>query len=269
VLLEGVTPTGKALTKTDYSATIKQFGDFIRITDVIQDTHEDPVLNESVDILSIQAAEMMDRVYAGVLTAGASVLRANGLVRTDINTVITDDLIRTACRNLDGAFAKLMQEMIEGGIKINTTPISAAYIGVCHSDVRPDLERLSTWIPIERYANVKGVIPGEMGAAGRIRFVMDNMVKPFADSGGAAASTYISTSGSMCDVYPILVFGQNAYGVVTLGGQNGAKTVIVNPGKGDSMDPLGQRGSVGWKHWGTACILNDLWMERIEVACKG
>src|SRR4030067_3328027 len=50
-LTEGVTPTGKTLTKTDVTATLKQYGDFVTITDVIQDTHEDPILRESTDIL--------------------------------------------------------------------------------------------------------------------------------------------------------------------------------------------------------------------------
>ena len=77
-LQEGVTPTGKVLTKTDVPATIKQFGDWIAITDVILDIHEDPVLNESVDILGEQAPEMYDKVYAGVLRAGTNVVYSTG-----------------------------------------------------------------------------------------------------------------------------------------------------------------------------------------------
>ena len=47
-LTEGVTPSGKKMTATDVSASVVQYGDFIEISDVVQDTHEDPVLKEGM-----------------------------------------------------------------------------------------------------------------------------------------------------------------------------------------------------------------------------
>jgi N4-gp56 family major capsid protein len=41
--------------------------------------------------------------------------------------------------------------------------------------------------------------------------------------------------------------------------------MVVNP-KPAPGDPLGQRGSVGWKAWTGCVILNDAWMARLEVA---
>ena len=44
-------------TVTDVSITLTQYGGLITISDVVQDTHEDPVLNESVTLLGEQAAQ--------------------------------------------------------------------------------------------------------------------------------------------------------------------------------------------------------------------
>ena len=59
-LAEGVPPAGRKLTYTDVSATLEQYGDYVNITDVIADTHEDPVLQESMDLCGEQAAETIE-----------------------------------------------------------------------------------------------------------------------------------------------------------------------------------------------------------------
>jgi N4-gp56 family major capsid protein len=41
---------------------------------------------------------------------------------------------------------------------------------------------------------------------------------------------------------------------------------IIPVGQKTKDDPLGQRGYAGWKMYHVAVILNDLWMERLEVA---
>ena len=271
VLQEGVTPTGKSRSYTDYTGYLYEFGDFIRYTDVIRDTHEDPILNDNIEALGDQADEMMDKMRFGVLKAGSNVLRANGSARTDINTTITRDLCRTAVRALEGQKAGFLSQMISGGAKINTYPIPEAYIAVCHTDVRPDLERCTGFKDPSEYAANMGLIPGEIGSVGKIRFVGDVNCEPWADGGGAKAGsgvTMLSTSGTLADVYPILVFGKDAYGVIPLAGMNAMETLIHNP-QASASDPLAQRGSQGWKGWNGCVILNDSWMLRIEVAAKG
>ena len=271
ILQEGVTPVGKTRTYTDYSCTLSQYGDFIRYTDVIKDTHEDPILNDNIEALSEQADEMMDKMRFGFLKAGTNVLYSNGTARTDVNTVVSRDLFRTAVRTLEGQKAKYLKEMIQGGAKINSYPIPSAYIAACHTDLRPDLERTTGFKDVSEYASNMGLIPGEIGSIGMVRFVGDTNCAPFADGGAAKAGagyTVLSTTGVSADVYPILIFGKDAYGVVPLAGMNAMETLINNPRASDS-DPLAQRGSQGWKGWNGCVILNDSWMIRVECAAKG
>lgn len=268
-LTEGVTPAGTVLTYTDYSVSLAQYGDFIQITDVIQDTHEDPILNESVDVLGEQAGESIDLLRAAVLKAGTNLLYANGTARNQVNDVVTADLFRTAERVLNAQYAKKMKEIVSAGVNISTFPIPQAFCAVCHSDLKPDFERLTDWRDVSEYGNYNGQMQGEMGAIGAFRICQDNNVLPWADAGGlAATNTTLSTTGTNSDVYPILIFAQNAYGIVNLGGKSGVSTYVANP-KATESDPLAQRGTVGWKTYNATVILNDAWMLRIETAAKG
>lgn len=267
-LQEGVTPTGKALNKTDINIPVRQYGDWVGITDVIEDTHEDPVLNEMVDLLGEQAPEMYDKIYYGVLRAGTNVVYANGSQRSDVNTIITDTLVQKLTRILERQEAKRIRSIVKAGPNIGTSPIPASFIAVCHCDLRKDIEGLTGFVPVHKYASTEGIIEGEMGAVGQIRFVFDNNCAALPNAGGAKG-TMISTGGVSADVYPVLIFGKSSYCTVPLGGtdkgQSSVQTYVNNP-KPITGDELAQRGSVGWKGWTGSGILNDLWMVRLECA---
>ena len=66
-LSEGVTPDATQLDKQDIDATLVQYGDRTVITDVVMDTHEDPVLREATEILGEQAAIILEKSRFNVL----------------------------------------------------------------------------------------------------------------------------------------------------------------------------------------------------------
>ena len=266
-LVEGVTPTGKSLTYTDITAVLKQYGDFVEITDAIKDMHTDPIANEAIDILAEQAPETYDKLRAGVLQAGTNVQYSTGTARTDVNAIITVALLRTAARILGRQEAKKIKKIISAGINIGTLPIREAYVVVCHTDVFPDIEALTGYVPVANYAKEMGMINGEKGSILDFRFVQDNNIVPWPDAGAAHGVT-LSTSGTLSDVYPLLIFGANAYGLVGLGGRGSVQTLVSNP-RPQGSDPLAQRGTVGWKGRMTTAILNDAFMLRMEVAANG
>lgn len=72
-LSEGVTPPSKKLTKTDVSVQLYQYGDLVELTDIVQDTHEDPILQEAVSIVGEQAAKTVETARYGVLKACTNV----------------------------------------------------------------------------------------------------------------------------------------------------------------------------------------------------
>ena len=54
--------------------------------------------------------------------------------------------------------------------------------------------------------------------------------------------------------------------IVPLQGSNAITPIVLNPNNPSQSDPLGQRGSVAWKTYQTAAILNEAWFARVEVA---
>lgn len=77
-----------------------------------------------------------------------------------------------------------------------------------------------------------------------------------------AAKPNASTKAE-ADVHGTLVFGEDAYGVVDIGGSGNMHTIIHN--EGSTTDPLDQRITVACKCDSyAACILNEDWILRIE-----
>ena len=264
-LVEGVTPNTTAFRYDDVSTTLKQYGMVIEVTDAIEDTHEDPVLNDAAKQAGENAGRTVEQLIYGVVKAGTGVFYTNGTTRGAVNTVISLNKIRASMRSLKRQKALKITEILDGSVNYSTKPIEAAYVAVCHVDLEPDVRELAGFVPTAEYGSRKPICPEEFGSCEEVRFVCSPDLDPWLDAGGTAGSM-LSTSGTSADVYPILLFGREAYGTVPLRGQGSIEPTILRPNVRDKADPLGQRGVVGWKLWFTAVVLNQLWMTRIECA---
>lgn len=262
-LTEGVTPTGKTLTKTDVTATLVQYGDTTTITDVVLDTHEDPVLNEAIELLGEQAAQMIEKMRFGILKAGTNVVYANGSARNAVNTAISLATQRKAVRALKRQNARFITKIVRSTPAFGTEACAPGYVALIHPDCESDVRNMAGFVPAEKYGTITPW-ENELGKVEDVRYVTSTIFEPFADAGGAAG-TMLSTTGTSADVYPILFVGADAYGIVALKGMFAVTPMVVNPKPSDS-DPLAQRGHAGWKAMQTAVILNDSWMVRVEVA---
>jgi N4-gp56 family major capsid protein len=262
-LTEGVTPTSTILTATDVTATLSQYGGLTTITDVVMDTHQDPVLNEAVNVLGEQAAQMIEKMRFGVLKAGTNVLYANGSARNAVNTVITVDLQRRAVRTLKRQNARQITSIVRSTPAFGTENVAPSYVALIHPDLERDVRSLTGFTPAEKYGSITPW-ENELGKVDDVRYVTSTVFEPFADAGGVKGAM-LSTTGTNADVYPVLYLAKDAYGIIALKGAYALTPMVVNPKPSDS-DPLAQRGHVGWKAMQTAVILNDAWMLRCEVA---
>lgn len=262
-LVEGVTPAGSRLTYQDYTVQLYQYGDYVGITDVIEDTHEDPILQESTQIMSEQAALTIETVRYNILKAGTNVFYANGANRAAVNTAVTLALQRQITTALNRQNARFITTKLSSTPDYRTEPVEAAYIGLVHPDCETDIRTMSGFISTKQYGTTTPY-ENEIGAVERVRYLTSTVFAPFADAGGAKGLMR-STSGANADVYPILYIARDAYGIVPLRGKDSITPMVVNP-KPAPGDPLGQRGTVGWKAWQSAVILQDAFMVRAEVA---
>ncbi len=267
-LVEGVTPVGNKLANQDYTATVAQYGDYITITDVIMDTHTDSVLEQATDVLGESAASTVETLRFNVLKAGTNVFYANKVAnRGALAAAVSLADLRRVATGLNRQNAQKISQVIGSSADYNTKSVERAYFAVCHPDLETDIRSLAGFKAVADYGPHTSPLDGEIGSVEQIRFLTSTIIAPWADAantGGASTTTYRSTAGSYPDVYPILVFGRDAFGIVPLKGKSAMTPMVVNP-KPAAGDPLAQRGTVGWKLYTTTVILNDAWMARLEV----
>lgn len=266
-LVEGVTPSAGSITFTDYTATLKQYGAFVRFTDKVDDLHEDPIGQLITQGNGENVGRTLEALNWGVLRAGTNVFYANGTQRTDVNTPVNYNKLHKAIRALRAQKADMFRDVLSGSPNFATQPIEAAYIGIAHTDMEHDIRALPGFIPASQYGSRTLIDRTEIGAFENIRFLLSPDLTPFPDAGGAKLSC-VSTTGTSADVYPLLICGKDNSSVVALRGSKdiGSPLLVTsqNPGIASDSDPLGQRGFEGWKTWWAAKITNEAWVARIE-----
>lgn len=270
-LTEGVRPAGTNFRYERIQATLQQYGDWMPITDVVHDLHEDPVGSDMAMMAGEQAAETIETVCFGELIGGTNVIYANGSARNEVTETIKLGTIRKAVRSLLANKAKRITSILSASVQIGTTPIEAAYVGICHTDVVASLRSIKGFVTVSEYGSRKPICAEEVGSIEDVRFVASPLFNAWADAGGEAgtgANEAVSTGGTQADVYPVIVMGQHAFGHIALKGNKDAggaiKPMVRNPGTPSHGDEIGQNGSIAWKTYYVAKILNDLWMVRIE-----
>ena len=258
-LTEGVTPTAKQLAAVDVTATLQQYGDLVTISDVVIDTHEDPVLKEASEVLGEQAAQTVETIRFNVLKAGTNVVYSNGTARNAVNTEMTLADQRKATRTLKRQNGRAITSVVKSTPSYGTEAVAPSYVGLIHPDMDAVIRSFAGFVPVEKYGTMTPH-EGEIGKVEDVRYVCSTIFASFANGGGTKGAM-IGTSAA--DVYPTLIVARDAYGIVPLKGGASLSPAVVNPKPSDS-DPLAQRGHVSWKSMQTAVILNDAFMVRVE-----
>ena len=269
-IAEGVAPAGQALIVTDVQVTLEQYADAIPFSDVLQDTIEDDTIADMAKLAGQQAAETKEVIRFNALKAGTNAFfGGTGTTRATVNGTLTRALLRRVYRSLKRNRAEFISEIIAPTAKIATEPVAPAFFACMHTDMDADAKDITGFSPIEKYSDPSKALPGEIGKAENFRFICSDLFSPWL-AAGTSGSTYLTNGGTgtgNADVYPVLVFGKDAYGIVPMQGKNAVKIYIVNP-TATSSDPVAQKGSVGWKMHDGCVILNDLHMARIEVGAS-
>ena len=152
-LTEGVTPSSQKLAVVDVTATLGQYGGWSEITDVIQDTHEDPILQGMMQVHGQQASESFETLTYLTLRAGTNVVYANGSARNAVNTKISLGKVRSAVRTLNKNKCRKKTTILAPSVNYKTQAIEAAYVAVCHTDLEPDIRDLPGFVPVSQYGS--------------------------------------------------------------------------------------------------------------------
>lgn len=246
-LTEGVTPNGQKLSMGVISATVKQYGGFIELSDILLLTAIDNNLVQATRLLGSQAGRTLDTITREVLCGGTNVQYAEGQVSSRAALAYTDetnncnltvDAVRRAVR-----FLKVM----------NAPRINGYYAGIIHPDCSYDLMSDPKWVNVKTYSDPEGIYEGEIGRIEGVRFVETSEAKVFEKAGADSR-----------DVYSTLILGADAYGVTEISG-GGLQHIVKQLGSAGTADPLNQRATAGWKATKVAERLVEPYMVRIET----
>ena len=230
-LVDGITPPGASLSATDIKARVDFYGNFVTITNQVELTVEDRVLNEAARLLAQNLGQTIDEVTRDVLAATSSVLQCSHGNNAQTPTELTYEDICAAVKTLLGNDAEMISEVVTSqGNLFGTAPQRPAFCGFIDTDLLCDLEDIGDmFVPTAQYPSQQTVLEAEWGSTGNVRWLYTSVG---------------SVSSASPAVYNNFIVGKEAYGVVHLGAETG--DFYIEPlGSAGSADPLHQRGTVG------------------------
>lgn len=271
-IAEGIVPATSNPAPTDYSLTLLQYGNLMKVSDLASRTTEVAPDAELIKRNAENMADTLDAVYRDGLQGGTNFGRLTNSVgaigsgaRTTVAGIINAAALNRIVTILEAMEAQYFaSNTITASTGIGTSPVRPAYVAIIHPHVKHDLESIAGYKSTSDYGSQEGLFEGETGAYRNIRFVMSTISQRIFINSGAAPSGTISTGGAANDVYSVLVIAKDAYGTVDL--DSSTDMTYIPARQKDSANPLGQWSTIGWTAVAGALILNDAWIYRMECA---
>lgn len=148
-LSEGVTPDGKSLQVTAITATAKQYGDYVMISDILAKAGMDKAMTEGALLCGEQAALLFDTVIINELTANAT---AKSFTDKELDEDIVKSIVLQLKKNNARRFA-------DGYYHAMISPAQAYSLMKCEG-----------WVDAAKYGSIKKLLKGEVGELHGVRF---------------------------------------------------------------------------------------------------
>lgn len=168
-LEEGKTPNGSMVDVTRVEAQIKQYGDYIRVSDILQTSSIDNTILSLSKLLGAQAGRTLDAITRDELCKTSNVMYANSKDKQvnsreelDINSRLDADIFMRAAAKLES---------------LNAPTFEDGYVAIVHPYLAYDLMKSPDWIESHKYARPENMYNGEIGKIGNIRFVKSSQAK--------------------------------------------------------------------------------------------
>ena len=245
-LVEGTAGSETIPTIVRVTATVSQYGQYFKSTDIVANQAIDDIRAEGSEALGETMGKSADELTRAVFNAGttiqyASTAGSRGGVGSGMR--MTSAELREAVATLETNDAEPFED---GGYK-----------AVIHPRIKGDLLGDSNFLNAQQYAGVRGdsntLFSGKLGRYFGVDFLVTSQ---------AQIGTSLGLSGA--DVYYSTIAGKGYIGVVDLSAET-AKTFYHAPGSGGATgDPLSQVWSQGYRFAHAAARLNENWAVRIE-----
>ena len=229
-LSEGVTPTASTIDTNKYTISMKQYGKYVPISDLLQLTAIDPVLEDISSRLGYHAAKSADSIVRDVLIAGATTdIQYVGSGIAADNTITATDVF-------------VAQDSIKAvrGLKMQDAPPmdDGMFTWLVHSGISMDIQSDTSaggFIELNKYVSGLADKPlkGEVGKVYGARVVESNNISSV-DNGSSVA------------VYRSLMMAKGAF-CFTSFDSDFIEMIVKQVGSAGTGDPLNQIATAGYK----------------------
>ena len=262
---EGVTPEADTIAPQDITVKLRQYSALYQYSDKTADLYEDNIPTAMKKQCGERMGLVREKIRYGALKGCTNKFYAGGTTRLTVDETITLSVLRNVSRSIAGNRGDMITQILAPSPNYNTAPVEAGYLVFCHSDMENDIRELPGFKETSEYGSRKVMHPLELGSTDRYRFIISPELTSIPDSGAAIGVTgLVSTTGTLIDVYPMIVVAEDAWGDVALRGMESFDVTHLPHTMKDKNDPMGQRGYIGAKFWSASFVQNDGWMAVIE-----
>lgn len=229
-LTEGTVPSAATIKTNKYTVTVKQYGQYIALSDFLVMTTIDPILEDVSDALGYTAALSTDQIIRDHLVSNAttSIQYVGSGISTDngvtANSIFTAQDALKAVRIFRGTDAPAMDDGLY-------TWIVHPYIAV---DIMSDTSA-GGFIELNKYVQglANGALNGEIGKVYGARVVESSNISSVAN-------------GSTVNVYRTLMLAKDAFACTSFD-KDHIDLIVKQAGSSGTADPLNQVATVGYK----------------------
>lgn len=249
-LTEGTAGSETVPTVVNVTATVSQYGQYFRSTEIVLNQAIDDIKSEAADALGEVMGQSLDILTRNTWTGGTTVQYAS----------------TAGSRGGVGSGMRLNSAEIREAIatlEVNDAPTfeNGQYVAILHPRSKADIFNDTNFLNAQQYAGVRGdsnvlLSTPHSGLIGRYLGV------DFYVTSQAQVGTSLGLSGA--DVFYTMVAGKGYVGVVDLSAVP-PQIFYHEPGSSGAIgDPLSQVWSLGWKAAHAAARLNENFGIRIE-----
>lgn len=265
IAVEGAVPEAVSIDYVNVQATIQEYEHLARVSSRKWRLSQQAAVRDSATLQAEFIRNVNELLAWNEITSGTSVFRdtAAHTNRNQTDSVITKGRLQKMTRALDEAKATWLTKVNNGGLNEGTSPTEAGYLAFGHSHLKADIRNLPGFLPAAEKGSGKA-LPYEFGVVDDVTFILTPQMYPIIGAGAATDGTKIG-NGTNNDVYPLVMMGQDAAGMVQLAGFDSVKPNIMSgPVKG--ADPTGKFVDIAVLWYMVVQILNESWLTRGEFA---